>query len=203
MKLHHSPTSPYVRKVMVILHETGQLGDVEQISTHGTPLAPAEGYADINPLGKVPALITDNGKTIYDSRIICRYLDARSKAGLYGTGEATWDIQTLEATGEGIIDSALLMTYEMRLRPEAIRFDAWSEGQWSKIAHALDMLGTRWMTHLNAPLNAGQIAVGCALGYVDLRHADRGWREGRPELAAWYAGFAARPSMMATVPPVG
>ena len=91
----------------------------------------------------------------------------------------------------------------MRLRPEAIRFDAWSEGQWSKITQALDTIGNRWMTHLNAPLNAGQIAVGCALGYGDLRHADRGWREGRPELAAWYAGFAARPSMMATVPPVG
>ena len=200
MKLHHSTTSPYVRKVMVILHETGQLDDVELISTSGTPLDAADGFAAVNPLTKVPALTREDGGAIYDSRIICRYLDARAGAGLYGAGDATWDIQTLEATGEGMIDAALLMAYEWRLRPEELRFEAWSEGQWDKIARALDVIESRWMAHMHAPLNAGQIAVACALGYLDLRNADRNWRENRPELAAWFDAFSTRSSMTATLP---
>lgn len=199
MKLHHSPTSPYVRKVMVLLHEAGQLGDVELVTTSGTPLDPADGFSAVNPLSKVPALVTDDGQAIYDSRIICRYLDARAGAGLYGA-EDTWRIQTLEATGEGIIDAALLMAYEWRLRPEEIRFEAWVEGQWVKIAQALDVIERDYMDLMNAPLNAGQIAVACALGYLDLRNADRTWRDGRPALAAWFEAFSARPSMQATVP---
>lgn len=199
MKLHHSPTSPYVRKVMVVLHETGQLGDVELVTTSGTPLDPADGFAAVNPLSKVPALVTDDGQAIYDSRIICRYMDARAGSGLYGA-EDTWRIQTLEATGEGIIDAALLMAYEWRLRPEEIRFEAWVEGQWVKIAQALDVIERDYMDLMNAPLNAGQIAVACALGYLDLRNADRNWRTGRPALAAWFEAFSARRSMQATVP---
>ncbi len=92
------------------------------------------------------------------------------------------------------------MIYEVRIRPEALRYAPWVEGQWAKVDRALDVLETRWMDHLEGPLEAGQIAVGCALGYLDFRHDARGWRNGRPRLAAWYAGFAARPSMMATVP---
>ncbi|MBI1494810.1 glutathione S-transferase [Halocynthiibacter styelae] len=199
MKLYHSPTSPYVRKVMVVLHETGQLGDVELVTTSGTPLDPAEGFAAVNPLSKVPALVTEDGQAIYDSRILCRYLDARANARLYGSDD-TWRIQTLEATGEGVIDAALLMAYEWRLRPEEIRFEAWVEGQWVKIAQALDVIERDYMDLMNAPLNAGQIAVACALGYLDLRNADRNWRAGRPDLAAWFEAFSARPSMLATVP---
>lgn len=199
MKLHHSPTSPYVRKVMVVLHETGQLDDVELVTTSGTPLDPADGFAAVNPLSKVPALVTEDGQAIYDSRIICRYLDARANAGLYGSDD-TWRIQTLEATGEGMIDAALLMAYEWRLRPEEIRFEAWVEGQWNKVAQALDVIERDYMDLLNAPLSAGQIAVACALGYLDLRNTDRKWRVGRPGLAAWFEAFSARPSMLATVP---
>ena len=200
MKLHHSPTSPYVRKVIVLLHETGQLDDVELVPTHGTPLAPADGLDAVNPLNKVPTLVRTDGPSIYDSRVICRYLDQRAGTGLYGEGDAHWEILTLEATGEGIIDAALLMAYEWRLRPEELRFPDWVEGQWVKVANALDVLNTRWIAHLEAPLNAGQIAVGCALGYLDFRNADRNWRNGRDRLAAWYEEFAARESMQATVP---
>ena len=200
MRLYFSPTSPYVRKVMVLLHETGQIGDVELVVGSGNPVDPAGAPLDANPLGKVPALERPDGPALYDSRVICRYLDARAGAGLYLDGARVWDTLTVEATGDGIIDAALLMVYEGRIRPEELRFAPWVDGQWAKVDRALDALETRWIAHLEGPLDAGQIAVGCALGYLDFRHDARGWRNGRPRLAAWYAGFAARPSMQATLP---
>lgn len=200
MRLYFSPTSPYVRKVMVLLHETGQIGDVELVVGSGNPVDPAGAPLDANPLGKVPALERPDGPALYDSRVICRYLDARAGAGLYLDGARVWDTLTVEATGDGILDAALLMVYEGRIRPEELRFAPWVDGQWAKVDRALDALETRWIAHLEGPLDAGQIAVGCALGYLDFRHDARGWRNGRPRLAAWYAGFAARPSMQATLP---
>lgn len=200
MRLYFSPTSPYVRKVTVLLHETGQLAEVELVSGSGSPVDPGMAPLEANPLGKVPALERPDGPALYDSRVICRYLDARADAGLYPEGARLWDTLTVEATGDGILDAALLMVYEGRLRPEELRFAPWVEGQWAKVDRALDVLETRWLAHLRGPLDAGQIAVGCALGYLDFRHGARGWRAGRPGLAAWFDSFAARPSMMATLP---
>jgi glutathione S-transferase len=99
------------------------------------------------------------------------------------------------------MEAALLMVYEVRHREENQRNEAWVEGQWAKVARALDAIEARWMSHLHGRLDAGQIAVACALGYLDLRHGDRDWRKSHPALAGWYQKFAARPSMEATVPP--
>jgi len=148
----------------------------------------------------VPALERPDGPAIYDSRVICQYLDRRAGAGLYPDGPRLWDTLTVEATGDGILDAALLMIYEIRIRPEGMRHAPWVEGQWAKVDRALDALETRWMAHLDGPLDAGQIAVACALGYLDFRHDARGWRTGRPHLAGWYGRFAERESMRATVP---
>ncbi|MDH3263345.1 MAG: glutathione S-transferase [Paracoccaceae bacterium] len=201
LRLYHSPTSPYVRKVMVLLHESGQLGDVELVAATGTPVDPASMPLAQNPLGKIPALERPEGAALYDSRVICRYLDDRAGGRLYPEKPRLWETLTLEATGDGILDAAILMVYEARVRPDTLRFEAWVEGQWAKIARALQALEERWIAHLTGPLDAGQIAVACALGYIDFRHGDRGWRAAQPQLAAWYAEFAARPSMEATVPP--
>jgi glutathione S-transferase len=203
MKLAYSPTSPYVRKVMVLLHETGQLDDVELESLSGTPLNPAVSLLPKNPIGKVPALERPEGPTLYDSRVICAYLNERASAALYGDGARRWDILTLEATADGILDAALLMTYERRLRSEEMQMEDWIEGQWDKIARACAALNTRWISHLSGPLDMGQIAVGCALAYVDFRHGDRGWRNGNDALATWFATFDSRPAMQATRPPAG
>lgn len=200
MRLYFSPTSPYVRKVMVLLHETGQIGDVELVAGSGNPVDPAGAPLDANPLGKVPALERPDGPALYDSRVICRYLDDRAASGLYPEGARLWDTLTVEATGDGILDAALLMVYEGRIRPEELRYGPWVEGQWAKVDRALDALETRWVAHLQGPLDAGQIAVGCALGYLDFRHDARDWRNGRPRLAGWFAGFDARASMRVTVP---
>jgi glutathione S-transferase len=203
MKLYHSPTSPYVRKVMVLLHETGQTDDVALEPSQTSPMAPAAGLSAKNPLMKIPALERGDGATLYDSRVICAFLDDRAQAGLYGKGARRFEILTLEATGDGILDAALALTYENRLRPEGKRWEDWAEAQWRKIASACAALDTRWMSHLNGPLDMGQIAVACALGYVDFRHDARNWRKGCDALQAWYGRFAERPSMRATVPPDG
>lgn len=201
MKLYYSPTSPYVRKVMVLLHETGQLDDVDLHSASTSPVATADGLPAKNPLGKVPALERADGPTLYDSRVICAYLDARGGDKLYPIGARRWDTLTLEATADGIADAALLITYEARLRPDDKRWDEWADAQWAKVANACAALNTRWMSHLNGPLDMGQISVACALAYVDFRHDARGWRKGNDALAAWYADFAARDAMVATAAP--
>jgi glutathione S-transferase len=154
----------------------------------------------LNPLGKIPTLERANGATLYDSRVICRFFDDRAQSGLYSTGARHWELCTLEATADGILDAVITMVYEARLRPDDKQFADFVEGQWSKVDRALDALETRWMSHLSGPLNIGQIAVGCALGYIDLREPDRNWRKGRDSLKAFYAAFEQRPSMQATIP---
>lgn len=199
MKLFHSPTSPYVRKVLVLIAEAGIEG-VEMIAAAGTPIAPDATVIERNPLGKIPALCREDGPTLYDSRVICQYLDSTIGGRFYPGNGRRWDTLVVESTADGILDAALLMVYESRIRPEDKRYAPWVEGQWAKIDRALDVLETRWIDHLNGPLDMGQIAVGCALGYVDFRLGSRDWRKSRPKLAAWEANFAKRPAMLATVP---
>lgn len=201
MRLFYSPTSPYARKIVVLLAEAGKSDAVTFVAGSGSPIDAGNAPLAQNPLGKIPALERDDGVALYDSRVITRYLDDRFQTGFYPAGARQWETLTLEATADGMLDAALLMVYESRVRPEEKRFAPWVEGQWAKVERALDALESRWMAHLHGPLDMGQIAVGCALGYVDFRHDARNWREGRPALAAWEAGFAARDSMKASVPP--
>lgn len=200
MKLYHAPASPFVRKVMVLLHEAGAADRVTLVPAAGSPLDPGTMPVDRNPLGKIPALERDDGPTLYDSRVITRYLDDLLQARLYPAAPRLWDTLTIEATGDGIAEAAVLMRYEMYVRPEPTRSPAWVEAQWQKIDRALSALEDRWMSQLSGPLDMGQIAVGCALGYLDYRHADRLWRDSHPALAGWYEGFDARPAMRATAP---
>ena len=199
MRLFHSPTSPYVRKVLVLMDEAGIEG-VELVAASGTPVSPDAGVIERNPLGKIPALCREDGPTLYDSRVICQFLDSLSGGRFYPAGPRRWDTLTVEATADGILDAAILMVYETRIRPEDKRYAPWVEGQWAKVDRALDVLENRWIDHLNGPLDMGQIATACALGYVDFRHASRDWRKGRPKLAAWFEAFSRRPSMQATIP---
>ncbi len=199
MQLYYASASPFARKVMVTLHETGQLDDVELLTATGTPLDATDMPTAHNPLGKLPALTRPDGPAIYDSRVICRYLDARADSGLY-PDRTLWETLTLEATADGIMDAAVLMVYEGRCRPENLQSADWVDGQWEKISRALDALTTRWMSHLAGPLDMSHIAIGCALGYLDFRHDDRNWRKTRDALDDWFASFAERPAMKATRP---
>jgi glutathione S-transferase len=199
MQLVASPLSPFVRKVRVLLIEAGLEDQVEVVNVTTTPLETDAQAAAANPLGKIPALIRETGVTLHDSRVITRYLDALAGGGFYPPARL-WEVLTLEATAEGMMEAAVLMTYEGRFRPGDKQHAPWVEAQWARIDRALDALEARWMSHLAGPLDMGQIATGCVLGYLDLRHDARGWRNGRPALDAWHSGFARRESMTRTAP---
>lgn len=199
MKLVSAVPSPFGRKVKVLLHETGQIDDIEMVMVATTPLATDPAVAAANPVGKIPALIREDGPAIYDSRVICRYLDDHASAGMYPDARL-WETLTLEATADGIMDAAILMVYEHRVRPEEKVFDGWIDAQWAKVDRAVAAINERWMSHLNGPLDMGQIAVACALAYLDFRHPDRKWRKGNDALDDWFAVFAERDSMQATRP---
>lgn len=199
MKLLISAASPFVRKVRVLIREAGREAEVEEVAVSTTPLDPAAAILGHNPSGRIPVLIREGGPALADSRVITRFLDDRWGAGLY-PARRIWEVLTLEALADGIADSSVAMAYEVRLRPEHKRHEPWSEAQWGKVARTLDAVEGRWMSHLAGPLDMGQVALACALGHVDLRHGARGWRAGRPALAAWAERMAARPAMAATAP---
>lgn len=201
MKLFFSPLSPYVRKVNVVLHELGKVDQVDYAEVATTAFNSDKGLVASNPLGKIPALERADGATLYDSRVICRFLNDTFGGSLYPAGGRQWETLTLEATGDGIMDCAVSMAYEVRLRPENQQSPEWIDAQWDKITRALTVLNARWMSHLQGPLDIGQISVGCALGYLDLRHDARGWRNGNDTLAKWFETFDSRPAMQASTPP--
>ena len=199
MKLISSPASPFVRKVHVVLHETGQTDDVEVIGVATTPLKVAEDAKNANPTGKIPALIRPDGPAIHDSRVITRYLDARAGSALYPEARI-WEVLTLESMAHAIMDSAVLITYEGRLRPPEQQSPEWMDAQWGKVTGALNVINERWMSHLAGPMDIGHISMGCALAYLDFRHDARHWRKGVDALDDWYAVFSERDSMKATAP---
>jgi glutathione S-transferase len=199
MKLRHSTTSPYVRKVNVTAIELGLERRIERILTNTQD--PNSDHARDNPLGKVPALITDQGEPLYDSPVICEYLDSlHDGPRLFPeAGPARWLALRQQALADGILDAAILRMLETKRRPEALRWPGWIALQSGKVASALDQLESE-ADRLAGPLTIGQIAIGCALSYLDFRFSDEDWRVERPRLAAWHEGFASRPSMRETRP---
>lgn len=196
MQLIMSPPSPFARKARVLLRETGLIERIEEVQVSSTPLKSAPEILAANPLGKIPTLIRADGPAIYDSRIITRYLDDMADSNLYPKG-SLYEVLTLEATADAIMDVTVGMIYGERYREDA---PEWVEGQWAKAARGIEAINSRWMSHLRGPLNMAQIAVSCALSYIDLRHDTRNWRHGNETLADWQADFEARDSMQATKP---
>ncbi len=199
MQLLISPASPFVRKCRVLIREADLIDTVEEVHVTTTPMASAPEVVAANPMGKIPALIRADGPAIYDSRVITRFLDDLAGANLYPQSRI-WEILTLEATADAIMDATVAMSYEARLRPAEQQSADWVEAQWAKAARGIAAVNTRWMSHLTGPLNIGQIGMACALSYIDLRHDARGWRNGNEALANWHATFAERDSMVATAP---
>lgn len=198
MKLRHSHTSPYVRKAMMVAREAGVADRVEAVPTD--PWSPASTLPDDNPLGKVPALVADDGSTLFDSRVICAYLDAEGGGRLTPSGPGRWLSMKLEALADGICDAAVARRLEATMRPADKRWDVWDARQKGAVDRALDML-ERMADDLAGPPTIGRLAVAAALGYLDFRFASEPWREGRPRLAAWFQEARRRPSFVETAPP--
>ncbi len=200
MQLRYSVTSPYVRKALIVARESGLIDRIEITPTMVLPTLLNERLKPENPLVKVPTLVTDEGETLYDSRVVCEYLDAIGGKGLFppAPGPARWTALRRQALGDGIADAAILARFETWLRPEELRWGLWTEGQMRKVRGGLDALEQEAEALSADPLTIGQIAIACAIGYLDFRYDSERWRDTRPKLAAWYDAFAQRPSMRAT-----
>jgi glutathione S-transferase len=199
MKLFFSPASPYVRKVMVVAHEHGIADRIEKLPSAVWPTKRDMTVVASNPLGKVPTALRDDGGPLYDSRVVCEYLDAGQGGTLFGTGEARWRNLVDQSVADGILDAGLLIRYETLIRPAELKYAEWESAQYDKIHAALALLERR-AGDLADRIDIGTISIACALGYLDFRFGDLNWRASHPGLAAWYAAFAARPSMQATIP---
>jgi glutathione S-transferase len=197
MKLFYSPSSPYVRKVSVVAHETGQ--SVAVVPAAARPTNRDATVVARNPSGKIPTAVLDDGSSLYDSRVITRWLDARhSGPKLYPDGDSLWTVLRREALADAMLEAALLIRYETVQRPEALRWPDWIRGQQDKIHSSFEHMEREAESF--ADIDAGLIAIGCAIGFIDFRFPDWGWRGTCPSLAAWYEEFALRPSMQATAP---
>jgi len=197
MKLYFSPNSPYVRKCLVSAHEVGLADRIQLLPSNAHPVQRDREIIASNPLGKVPTFFTDEGRVLYDSRVICEYLDEIGGGSLFPRhGDARWDALTLQALGDGMLDAALLARYEQVARPEALQWKEWLDGQLDKVHTSLAALEGQ-VDRLKGRVDIGTLTIGCAVWYLDLRFADLGWRGRYPRVAEWVAGFGERASMKA------
>lgn len=202
MQLLISPTSPYVRKARVLVREKGLLDHVEEISLNPHQ-DPAELLAQ-NRLGKIPVLVRDEGDALYDSPVICEYLDSLSVAPrlIPAPGEARWAVLRAQALADGILDLTVAIVME-RARPETEQSPK-SMTRWrDKIERAVGGMSETLSAIPANGFDLGRIACAVTLGYLDFRLPEFDWRGAQPELIDWYANVAARPSMEETAPPKG
>lgn len=201
MKLMSSPASPFGRKVTMTIAIKNLKDKVEVM-----PVDATKGDANLNasnPLGRIPALMLDNGESIHDSHVICEYLDTAGTGPILipRTGPDRWRTLTMGSLADGLIEQALLQVYEGRYRPENMRVESWVARLQSKIDRSLDVLEAAppaWKDHPDY----GHLTLAAALGYMDFRHAGR-WRANRPNMVAWLDRFAAAvPSFEASKPPM-
>ena len=196
MKLRYSTTSPFVRKVHVVAIETGQIDKIELVKTNTAD--PNSGLNRNNPLNKVPVLELDDGSSLYDSRVICEYLDAQAKGTFFPpVGPARWTALKRQTLADGMMDAAVLRMMETR-RPDGQRSADWDARQKLKVTQGLAALEA---DHLGPQLDIGTLAVAIVLDYLDFRFKADDWRAKHPKLTVWHKGFAVRPSLQKPLPP--
>jgi glutathione S-transferase len=199
MRLHQSPNSPFVRKVRVAAIETGLIDRLELFVDD--PRQPDSPIVKYNPLRRIPALELGDGESLFESVLICEYLDGLHDGPKLFPADpaARWQALRLHALGDGVLSYAVFHVNELR-RPEAERSPSWMARWQRDVGATLDTIEAR-VDELGGPCTIGTVTVACALGYLDFRFAKDDWRRGRPALARWYEAWSQRPSMTATVPP--
>ncbi len=200
MKLHWSPRSPYVRKVMIVAHELGLAARIETVRTVVGGTTPHLALMRDNPLGKIPTLVLADGTVIYNSPVICEYLDTlHAGPKLFPEWPDRLIALRRLALGDGMLDIALAWLGE-RFRP-ADRQSEPHMALWEvKLRSCVDALEPEADALATTRLSIGHIAIGNALSYLDFRFADLNWRDDHPHLAAWHATYDARPSVQANLP---
>jgi glutathione S-transferase len=195
MKLRYSTTSPFVRNVHVLAIETGQIDQIELIKTNTGD--PNSDHGKDNPLNKVPALVLDDGSKLYDSRVICEYLDSLAGGKFFPpNGPARWTALRRQALGDGMADAAVLRMMEGK-RPEQQRSAEFSQKQKLKVTQGLAALEA---DHLGPQLDIGTLTVAILLDYLDFRFKAEDWRKDHPKLTAWHKSFSERASLRKTLP---
>lgn len=197
LTLHWSPRSPYVRKVMVCAHELGLVDRIHKVRSVAAMLKPNEALMQDNPLSKIPTLVREDGSTLFDSVVICEYLNDLAGGTLFpARGEAKWQALRWHAFGDGFLDALILWRNEReRAQPLPALMDAFE----IKAAATLARLDEEAAALETAPFTIGSVAIACALGYMDFRFEAYGWRQRAPRLARWFATVSERPSIQATV----
>jgi len=198
MRLHWSPKSPYVRKVMVCAHELDCVADLELVRSVAAMLKPNARLMQDNPLSKIPTLVRGDGFTLFDSVVICEYLNQRAGGSLFPQQDnEKWQALRWAALGDGLLDALILWRNEReRAAPLPDLLSAFE----LKTRASLQMLDDEALALADTPLSIGHITIGCALGYIDYRFGDLGWRDAAPGLAAWHAELCRRPSFERTAP---
>ncbi|HSW20157.1 MAG TPA: glutathione S-transferase family protein [Ramlibacter sp.] len=198
LTLHWSPKSPYVRKVMVCAHELGLVSRLTLVRSVAAMLKPNADIMAVNPLSKIPTLVRQDGSPLFDSVVICEYLDALGGGSLFPReGEPRWQALRWHAFGDGLLDALILWRNEReRQAPVQALLDAFE----LKTRASLQLLDGEAEALAAAPFSIGQVTVGCALGYLDYRFDAFGWRAQAPRLADWFAALCERPSFLATAP---
>jgi len=197
MKLHWSPRSPFVRKVMIVAHERGLVDRITCVRTVAAMTKPHAELMKDNPLSKIPTLVLDDGTVLYDSRVICEYFDGLDGAPKLFPVEPKARLTALrrQALGDGFLDLLVLLRNEgERAHPSDVHRTSWA----ARKTAILDSLEREAEALTATPFSIGHVAIGCALCYLDFRFADDDWRNGRRHIANWHAAFAARPSVRAT-----
>ena len=201
MRLLYAPTSPFVRKVMVCAHLSGQAERIEWLDSAAHPVRRDNRIAAHNPLAKVPTLVLDDGESLYDSRVICEYIDSLGSAGIFPpAGPARWKALTRQSMGDGLLDAALLARYELTARPTEMQWPVWRQALLTKVMACLGAIEAIAPELATAGPTIGEVAIGCGLGYLDFRFPELDWRASHPAATRWYAGFAQLPAMQATIP---
>jgi glutathione S-transferase len=203
MKLYSTTTSPFVRKVLVAAHERGLQGRIEQVKLRPSPLRADPELSRANPLNKIPALVLDDGGSLYDSAVICEYLDSLGEAPrlLPISGPDRWRVLRVQALADGVTEAGILAFYERAQRPATHQWQPWIEGQLQKVHQGLDALEAEAAKsfHDDDAVDLGKICAAVAIGWLQFR-AVTDALAGRPALALWYQAFAARASLKATEP---
>jgi glutathione S-transferase len=196
MKLHWSPRSPFVRKVMIAAHEMGLSERFDRVRSVAAATKPHIELMKDNPLSKIPTMVMDDGSPLFDSRVICEYLDTlHGGPRLFPANLAERFVALRrQALGDGMLDLLILWRGEReRQHPSEVLISSWTV----RTDACLAVLEREADAIAASPFSIGHVAVGCALGYMDFRFAMFPWREKHPKIAAWHAAFNARPSVQA------